>query len=90
MHDWYNINLDGGAEVQAVFFDLQKAFDTVPGPNQSNERYTHDLRALNLWLQLSFDWLASAPFCSSWQTLAIKVHLEAVHVWDCCFQYMYL
>ena len=28
MHDWY-INLDDGAEVQAVFFDLQIAFDTV-------------------------------------------------------------
>jgi len=29
VNDWH-INLDGGAEVQAVLFDLQKAFDTVP------------------------------------------------------------
>ena len=27
-HDWH-INLDDGAEVQAVFIDLQKAFDSV-------------------------------------------------------------
>jgi len=28
VHDWH-INLDDGAEVQAVFIDLQKAFDSV-------------------------------------------------------------
>ena len=29
VHDWH-INLDDGAEEQAVFIDLQKAFDSVP------------------------------------------------------------
>ena len=29
VQEWYG-HLDGGAEVQAIFFDLQKAFDTVP------------------------------------------------------------
>ena len=29
VHDWH-INLDDGAEVHAVVFDLQKAFDSVP------------------------------------------------------------
>jgi len=32
VHDWH-INLDGGAEVQAVFFDLQKASTLSPMPS---------------------------------------------------------
>jgi retron-type reverse transcriptase len=29
MHEWH-LNLERGAEIQAVFFDLQKSFDSVP------------------------------------------------------------
>ena len=29
MHEWH-LNLERGAEIQTVFFDLQKAFDSVP------------------------------------------------------------
>ena len=46
------------------------------GANQSNESYTCDLlRAHNLQLQLSFDWLVSAPYRDKCPTSVNNVYL---------------
>ena len=54
IHNWHG-RLDKGADVQAIFFDLQKAFDSVPHGRQFDK-----FISLNIPTVL-ISWIANYP-----------------------------